>query len=98
MPNNQWIPCSERLPEQSDEYNVLLYIPPREGVRQKGIRLGRLKEGATKADPEGEWNFWGIPIESCDWSIAGWSYFEHPIPTHWMPLPEPPKEVSNADN
>lgn len=97
MLTNQWIPCSERLPEQSDEYNVLLYIPPREGVRQKGIRIGRLKEVVIKADPKGERNFWGIPIESCDWSIAGWSYFEHPVPTHWMPLPEPPKGEVDAD-
>lgn len=90
MLTNEWIPCAERLPEKSYKPNVLVYVPPREGVRQSGIKVGHLE--VVEADPEGKKNVWGIPREACEWSLYGWSYFEHPIVTHWMPLPEPPKE------
>ncbi len=89
----QWISVEDRLPEfnESNDHkkDVLLYIPRREGVRQHGVYIGCLHP--TKGDPKGEHNFWGIKTEDCDWTIWGWSYFEHPVVSAWMPLPKPPE-------
>lgn len=87
---SEWIPCSERMPSESEANNLLVYIPKRDGVHQSGIRIGCLKSGCIKGDSEGKGNIWGIPIDACDWSLSGWSYFEKPMPSHWMPLPEQP--------
>ncbi len=88
----KWIPVSERLPETDNEnthaFDVLVYIPQREGCSQYGIYIGKLK---TVPANDGSGNFWGIPIEECEWTVWGWSYFNHPVVTHWMPLPHPPK-------
>lgn len=90
--HNNWISVNDRLPEINKEHphecDVLLYIPKREGVHQHGIYIGA--RGKVNADPKGKYNFWGVPTQECDWVIHGWSYFEHPIVTHWMPLPKAP--------
>lgn len=90
---NEWISVKDRLPEtdneSSDTYDVLVYIPQREGIRQYGIHIGQLKR--IEAD-DGRRNFWGIPCKESDWTVWGWSYFEHPVVTHWMPLPALPTE------
>lgn len=87
---NEWISVEERLPETDNEntHNVLVYIPQREGCCQHGIFLGKLKE--VKAD-DGSGNFWGAKTEASAWTVWGWSYFEHPIVTHWKPIPTPPE-------
>ena len=89
---SEWISASDKLPETNLENthdgDVLLYIPKRDGVEQSGIYLGKLRP--TKEDEEGSHNIWRCPIEACDWTVWGWSYFERPIVTHWMKLPEPP--------
>lgn len=88
----EWISVEDGLPETDNkntfDYNVLVYIPKREGCRQNGIYLGKLK--SVKGD-DGKGNFWRIKTEPCEWTVWGWSYFEHPVVTHWMPLPQPPK-------
>ncbi len=89
----QWISVEDQLPESncenSHEGDVLCYIPPRDGVKQHGLRLGKL---CPVAATDGSKNFWGKPTPETDWTVWGWSYFEKPVVTHWMPLPCAPKE------
>ena len=73
---------------------LLLYVPKTEKVRQSGIFTGELKE--VKAD-NGGGNFFGIPTPGSEWTLWGWSYYEKPNVTHWMPLPELPKEANRND-
>lgn len=80
----EWIPVEERLPEK--ETDVLCFVPKVGSNVQKGIYVGRLNK--VKAN-DGSGNIWGIPIKECDWTLKGWSYFEHPVITAWRPLPEP---------
>ena len=83
----KWISVKERMPSKGEK--VLLYIPEREGCKQHGMYLGKVEK--VEADPKGEHNFWGMPTPGSNWIINGWSYFEEPIVTHWMPLPEAPE-------
>ena len=83
----KWISVKERMPEKGEK--VLLYIPEREGCKQHGMYLGAA--GEVEADQKGEHNFWGLPVYASDWIITGWSYFEEPIVTHWMPMPDAPE-------
>ena len=93
-----WISVEDRLPEtdgkNTSDYNVLVYIPKREGCRQHGIYVGKL---ANVPADDGSRNFWGLKTESSEWIVWGWGYLEHPVITHWMPLPKPPGEMTNAD-
>lgn len=89
-----WISVKERMPAKGEK--VLLYIPEREGCKQHGMYLGEV--GEVKADPKGEHNFWGLPTPGSNWSIDGWSYFEEPIVTHWMPLPLCPEQEEDNDD
>lgn len=82
-----WISVKERMPSKGEK--VLLYIPEREGCKQHGMYLGEVEK--VEADPKGEHNLWGLPTPGSNWSIDGWSYFEEPIVTHWMPLPDAPE-------
>lgn len=82
----RWIPVTERLPEKGAK--LLLYVPKTEKSRQFGIFTGELK--SVKAD-DGSGNFWSMPTPSSDWTLWGWSYFEKPNVTHWMPLPPAPE-------
>lgn len=94
----EWISVEDRLPEtdykNTFDYNVLVYIPKREGCKQSGMFLGKVCK--VEGD-DGKRNFWNIKTEPCEWTVWGWSYFEHPVVTHWQPLPQPPK-MKGADN
>jgi len=96
--HGEWISVEDRLPETDHkntfDYNVLVYIPQRKGCRQSGIYLGKVRK--VEGD-DGKGNFWGKKTEPCEWTVWGWSYFEHPVVTHWMPLPQPPK-MKGAEN
>lgn len=80
-----WISVADRLPEtdgkNTSDYNVLVYIPKRGGCRQHGIYVG---------------SFWGLKTESSEWMVWSWGYYEHPVITHWMPLPAPPDKGNNV--
>lgn len=92
----RWVSVKDKLPEMNEEGytdNVLVYIPKREGCRQHGIFIGK-KQFVKGSD--GSDNFFGIKTEDCEWLVWSWGYFEHPIVTHWMPLPAPP-EKENGD-
>ena len=86
-----WISIEERLPETDNknthDFDVLVYVPKRDGCRQHGVYIGKLSH--VNAD-DGTGNFWGIKTEACEWTVWGWSYFEHPVVTHWKPLPPLP--------
>lgn len=92
---NGWISVKDRVPEKHDindhEADVLLFIPKRDRCRQHGIFLGFLRETPMPPD-DGSLNFWGVKCPGSEWTVWGWSHFEEPIVSHWMPLPEPPKE------
>jgi hypothetical protein len=89
-----WVSVKDALPETNGkndhEYDVLCYVPPREGCHQNGLYLGKLRK--VKADEKGKHNFFGVSTPGSDWTLWNWSYFEEPIVTHWMPLPEAPKK------
>jgi len=91
-----WISVKEELPEvhgtdeiNHNKFDVLVYVPERDGCHQSGYFLGKLQK--VRADNTGDTNFWGVKTPESDWTLWGWSYFEKPIPSYWMPLPEPPE-------
>ena len=89
-----WISVEEHLPETDNknthDFDVLVYVPKRDGCNQHGVYIGKLSH--VNSD-DGTGNFWGIRTESCDWTVWGWSYIEHPIVPHWKPLPALPIEA-----
>lgn len=94
-PYGEWIPCSERLPE--DDKEVLVYVREKDVKKSElnGLHIARRHQ--MEGDPEGNNNFWGVPVAPCEWRIAGWSYFFEPEVLAWMPLPEPYKEGGDSD-
>lgn len=92
----KWISVEDRMPETDGkntfEYSVLVYIPKREGYNQHGVYIGKLKR--IEAD-DGSGNFLGLKRPACDWTVCGFSYFEQPVVTHWMPMPTPPLDTAN---
>ena len=90
----EWISVKDRLPKTDGKnehtHDVLVYIPKRDGVNQHGIYLGKLLK--IEPDRDGSGNIWGIPTPGSEWTVWAWGYLEEPVVTHWMPLPEPPKE------
>lgn len=82
-PVQEWIPVTERLPERDKE--VLLIV---HGWQDRLYYTGCLH----RQEAERSW-LTGIESKASDWKIWGFSYLREPIVTHWMPLPEPPKEV-----
>lgn len=91
LKGTRWIPVEERLPENNHKKgragDVLCYVPPRDGCLQNGVYLGKMEH--IVAD-DGSGNFWNLKTPESDWALLGWSYFEQPVVTHWMPMPEPP--------
>ena len=71
----QWIPCSEKLPEEwvdddNNTYiNYLIYMPY---FKAAGVGVYN--------DNEESWLFRGVEVKV----------------SHWMPLPEPPKEANDG--
>lgn len=78
----KWISVEERLPEPNTD--VLLIA---NGWKARSVYIGRLR----RVEPTKSW-LTGITSKGSDWTIWGFSYIVEPIVTHWLPLPEPPKE------
>lgn len=84
---SKWIPVSERLPENDGDHLVLKRL----GKYHWCDVLSFAKDGrkVDKYDFETEWeNVWF----SYD---SEWGYITCDSVTHWMPLPEPPREDDN---
>lgn len=77
-----WISVKDRLPEHGEQVLLIAY-----GWKDTTVYLGRLEH----MNPEISW-LTGITSKESEWCIQGWSYLKEPLVTHWMPLPEPPKE------
>ena len=97
----EWIPCSERLPEtdntnEINEFDVLLAVRPKKHPeRTPQVYIGKLRP--VEGD-DGSGNFWGVKTASCEWTIWGWSYFREPEVLAWMPLPKPWKGADDETN
>ena len=74
-----WVSCDVTIPSDGDR--VLLFVSRSDSYSnscsgvQRGVYVGRY---TNHADWFGHW------------LIDGYSYFETPHVTHWMPLPEEP--------
>ena len=79
---SRWISVRERLPEPDQEVLLIAH-----GWKGQLLYIGRLHH----EEAETSW-LTGITTMESEWSINGWSYLKTPLVTHWMPLPELPKE------
>ena len=78
----RWISVEERLPEKDQEVLLIAH-----GWESQSMYIGCLHN----EEAETSW-LTGITSKESEWSISGWSYLRAPEVTHWMPMPEPPKE------
>lgn len=83
----KWISVKDRLPENQNP--VVVFVPPHVD-NDKGTFLGYV--GMAYFTRLGE-EFWC----GTDGNLYGAIGMIYP-PTHWMPLPEPPKEGGNDEN
>ena len=78
---NRWIPCSERMPEIDTD--VLVYAVRKDGLGDAVTTITKYINYiwfVHKVDTE---PYWKDP----------WQYFHSDYEiTHWIPLPEPPKD------
>lgn len=79
----EWISVNDRLPDDEQEVLVIAH-----GWDGRLVYVGSHK----RVEAQKSW-LTGITNKSSEWSLWGWSYLKEPMVTHWMPLPEPPKEV-----
>ena len=78
----KWISVEERLPEPNTTVLLIAH-----GWEPELVYIGKLE----KVESEKSW-LTGLVSKASEWMVYGFSYFKEPIVTHWMPLPEPPKE------
>jgi len=84
----KWIPVSERLPEEHDSFFARFYGTKRwlptmfRKVSDEVIVFIKYEDGSTSVKTQ--------KTEDGKWNIS--SIWQAEV-THWMPLPEPPKEV-----
>lgn len=81
-----WISVRDRLPEDEQEVLVIAH-----GWDGRLVYVGSHK----RVEVQKSW-LTGITNKSSEWSLWGWSYLKEPMVTHWMPMPELPKEVKKA--
>lgn len=79
-PNMEWIPVSERLPDKNNP--VLVYCTNTTIGGGYITHIGSFNSG----------KYWFLRAEP---GIATFPVREWQV-THWMPLPEPPKEATNV--
>ena len=80
----QWIPVTERLPDEDGKYLVF----EKSGGRTNTsiLRFAKDARKVDKYDFKGRWKNAWYEYDS------EWGHYTVGSVTHWMPLPEPPKE------
>lgn len=81
-----WISVKDRLPEPEQEVLVIAH-----GWSDRLLYIGSYQ----RMEAERSW-LTGVTSKASDWSLWGWSYLKEPEVTHWMPLPDPPKDTETA--
>lgn len=82
-----WISVKDRLPEPEREVLLIAH-----GWKSRILYIGCLHH----MDAQKSW-LTGITSKESDWLMQGWSYLKEPTVTHWMPLPELPKEADHEN-
>ena len=77
-----WISVKDKLPEPEQDVLVIAH-----GWSGRLLYIGSYQ----RMEAETSW-LAGVTSKASDWSLWGWSYLREPEVTHWMPLPDPPKE------
>ncbi|HBN9704596.1 TPA: DUF551 domain-containing protein [Pseudomonas aeruginosa] len=86
---SEWIKCSDRMPEHSDEVMVWRKWP---GWDCFALEFDRW----VSDEGSDEGGFWMLAEDACqhiETCADGPGHVERPETTHWMPLPEPPQDA-----
>ena len=78
----KWISVEERLPEPNTTVLLIAH-----GWEPELVYIGKLE----KVESERSW-LTGLVSKASEWTVYGFSYLKEPIVTHWMPIPQMPKE------
>ena len=78
----KWISVEERLPEPNTTVLLIAH-----GWESQLVYIGKLE----KVESEKSW-LTGLVSKASEWTVYGFSYLHEPIVTHWMPIPQMPKE------
>ena len=95
LEQTRWVPCSERPPEELEPVNVA-WVNHRPEPYHKEIK--DVPQKATAVYYRKKWYWWSCVCEDL---LAEYGRNEPDLVgsdieiTHWMPLPEPPKEEQN---
>ena len=82
-----WISVKDRLPEPEQEVLVIAH-----GWSGRLLYIGSYQ----RMEAQTSW-LTGVTSKASDWSLWGWSYLREPEVTHWMPLPDPPKDTETEE-
>ena len=81
---SKWIPVTERLPEEDGKYIVFEQSGGRTNTSM--LRFAKDARKIDRYDFKGRWKNAWYEYDS------EWGHYTVKSVTHWMPLPEPPKE------
>lgn len=83
-----WISVRDKLPEPEQDVLVIAH-----GWSNRLLYIGSYQ----RVEAETSW-LTGVTSKASDWSLWGWSYLREPEVTHWMPLPDPPKDTETEES
>lgn len=93
----QWIPVSERLPENKQQ--IIVYVPTMPWTDSCQMAICRFQRGKTKEEVSNTKIHCGNDevgnnLKPYYWSYGTGGFFGQEV-SHWMPLPNPPKPLEN---